>query len=65
MFQNFKRTPWIRPPPQISTQIYATEHTDDDIRFKGHFYDSGTSAIAIQYAATAALISKDRSKLFK
>jgi hypothetical protein len=25
IFQNFKRSPWIRPPPQISTQIYATE----------------------------------------
>jgi hypothetical protein len=24
MFQNFMRSPWIRPPPQISTQIYAT-----------------------------------------
>jgi hypothetical protein len=24
MFQNFKHSPWIRPPPQISTQIYAT-----------------------------------------
>jgi hypothetical protein len=24
IFQNFKRSPWIRPPPQISTQIYAT-----------------------------------------
>jgi hypothetical protein len=25
IFQNFKRSPWIRPP-QISTQIYATGH---------------------------------------
>jgi hypothetical protein len=24
MFQNFKHSPWIRPPPQISTQVYTT-----------------------------------------